>query len=70
MKTPRFFRDPVILAIFAFVAVVSGSITFGLIVGSDHRGFSEACRTMGGVPLIGHSGTKICFKDSVVLSVN
>lgn len=32
--------------------------------------FSNACATMGGVALIGRNGTKVCFKQDVVLSVH
>lgn len=70
MRKPRFLRDPYILMIILFVSVATGAITLGLYMGSDHRGFSEACRTMGGVPLVGHESTKVCFKTDVVLSVN
>lgn len=67
----RVFRiDPLMLSVGIFVAVVALTMAAVAFIGSDQAGFADACRTMGGVPLIGHESTKVCFKTDVVLSVN
>lgn len=62
--------DPVVMGVIGAVLLITGVIVLGLSLGSVEDSFRESCIQKGGVPLIAHSGTKICIKSDLLLSVN
>lgn len=65
-----FYIHPITLIMIGIIMVGIAVVILGLTMDSKRSEFEQACTMMGGVPLIGNSGTKICFKSDVVLSVN
>lgn len=65
----RFWRnfDPMYVVVIGFFAFIS--VVFYAAIQIDNRniGFTEACITMGGTPLIGKYDTRVCFKSDAVL---